>query len=856
MAEYNREEDIQKVLASNPGMTRAEAEAQIDRNLSLSRSLSGGVAGIFSKDKFNLDLKAIVKKVNAKSLRSAGDNARTERQAVQGSVLGTKIGTTSGGFKSLTVTTDEGEAVTSEPSLAMMTAAVNGNGITVTRTSGKKTEITTLTGSTTSDGFLTTTVTQGSPKGIEKTLVATAGASPEAIKIKMKETSSNGAVAEQSFNVNVAEKVTSSVETVTQKNNDNLANPFGALTNSLSGSAGNPFANILGNVGGLIAGVLKKGQVSAGTGAVTALPSAPNLTNTNQTAIDTTQAQRNFALNKSLTSLVSNTLGLNLPQPTLPGTTSDVNFPGTGTIAKTQFNANSFKLTSPLPTTSPVEVVKADGSTNLSQALNKSTLTDPSVKATVPVTKLDNSEALKSFNGVDELPRDFFTYVNSKEELDAEIRVTSTKRPITLLLVGATNTPYDRSAPADVMHDAQVRIYNTTAYLKKLGDRLGNSDTNYLREFVAKHGGTQTHYYIRRDGSLQRGRPLIKPLWDGGTWAGFNSRLIKIDFEGGLDATNSQFMDKSFNRDLYRSSKQYTAKQWETFEMLCKAFEAAIPGGEAIGLIDTYNEGIPDKPVFGQPFFDVREWTKTRFGWETSYVGAYELNARIEDKLGPLLPTELNTAIPAKLPKPTVTPVSTRPVDPPKKPADPDTGEPVKRTDAELKTCDEKMRDLSEQIDKKVKEKGQVSAELSNLQRSNPVQWKLQKDTLEAKWQELNTEIKELEAQYKECEDNNTEVNEKQEPVSKYDSAAKERQNRNAVRRELFSLRAKRSKLTSDRIFAQQPGVSKVGVLSDSEYNSQLAALESQISAKESELSQAEASLAAAEKNQKSENNR
>ena len=38
---YNREEDIEKVLASNPGMTRAEAEAQIDRNMAL---FGGGLA--------------------------------------------------------------------------------------------------------------------------------------------------------------------------------------------------------------------------------------------------------------------------------------------------------------------------------------------------------------------------------------------------------------------------------------------------------------------------------------------------------------------------------------------------------------------------------------------------------------------------------------------------------------------------------------------------------------------------------------------------------------------------------------------------------------------------------------------
>ena len=871
MAEYNREEDIQKVLASNPGMTRAEAEAQIDRNLRLNKSLTGAVSGIFSKDKFNLDLTAIVKKVNAKSLQSTGDIAKSERQATQGSVLGVKIGETAGGFKSLTITTDEGETVTSEPSLAMMTSAVDGGGITVTRTSGKTAEITTLTGKATSNGFLTTTVTQGSPKGIEKTLTATVGASPEAIKTKMKATSSNGDVAAQNYDVNIAEKVTAKVETVTQKNNDNLANPFGALTNSLSGAAGNPFANILGNVGGLLAGVLKKGQISAGTGTVTSLATSPALSNINttQTAVDTTQVQRNLALNKSLTAFASKALGINLPQPTLPGTAlSGVlptgGFPGSGAIpgvlSRTQLDPSNFKLTTPLPKTEPVEIVKQDGSTNLSKAINKSTLTDPSVKATTPVTKLDNPDKINDFNGTTILPRDYFTFVNSKEELEAEIRNISTKRPITAFKVGATNTPYDTSIyAAHVMHSASVRIYNTTTYLKGLGDRLGNSDTNYLKAFVAKHGGTQTHYYIRRDGSLQRGRPLIKPPWDGGKTAilnGFTARLIHIDFEGGLDATFSQFSDKSFNRDLYRTSKSYTTKQWETFEMFCKAFEAAIPGGEGIGLIDIYTDGVPDKPVFAQPFFDVREWTKTRFGWETSYTGNYELNARIEDKLGVLLPTELNNAIPAKIVKPTITPIVTKAVDPPKKPADPDTGEKPKPTPAEEKSCEDKMQSLSEEIDKKVKEKGRISSELSNLQRSDKAQWELQKDDLNLKWKTLDTEIKELEAQYKECEDELTEETPNKEPVKKYESASEERTNRNKIRRELFSLRAKRSKLNSDRIFAQQPGASKVGVLSDSEYNSQLASLESQISAKESELAQAERTLAASEKNQQDQNNR
>ena len=875
MAEYDREEDIRKVIASNPGMTRAEAEAQIDRNSNLNNSLTGAASGLFSKDKFNLDLGAIVKKVNAKSLQNTGDTAIADREATQGSVLGTKIGETAGGFKSLTTSTDEGETVTSQPSLVMMTVAADGDGITVTRTSGKTTEITTLTGKTASNGFLTATVTQGSPKGIEKTLTATVGATPEAIKTKMKATSSNGEVAEQNFNVNISEKVATNVTEVTQKNNDNLANPFGALSSAFSGAAGNPFANILGNVGGLIAGVLKKGQFNANTTDVGSVASKPALVNvdTSQTIVDSTQAQRNFSLNKSLTAFASKALGVNLPVPTLPGAVPSIpgGFPGAGSIpnigAKTQIDPNNFKLTTELPKLEPVEIVKQDGSTNLSKAIDKSALTSPSVKSTIPSTKLDNSEALKSFNGVDELPRDYFTYVNSKEELEAEIRTISAKRPITAFIVGATNTPLNVSNYADVMHNAQVRIYNTSAYLKKLGDRLGNSDTTFLKDFVAKHGGTQVHYYIRRDGSLQRGRPLITPVWDGGNKIrkGFTTRLITIDFVGGLDL--DQPIDKSVNRDLYRSSQKYTPKQWETFEMFCKAFEAAIPGGEGIGYIDTYTDGVPDKPVFGQPFFDVREWTNTRFGWETSYTGNYELNKRIEDELGVLLPTELNNAIPTKIIKPTITPVVTKPVAPPKKPADPETGEKPKPTFVESKNCEDNMEMWSKQIESKIDEKGAISTRISRrasgldvngkyIGKGDPAEIAAARAIDDAKYKQLGDEIAELEKKFAECDATLTEETPNKEPIKKFESASEERTNRNKVRKEFLYLTAKKNRLEGDRFFAQQPGASKVGVLSDSEYANQLASLESQILAKRDELKQANTKLDAAEKNQQDQNNR
>ena len=58
MAEYNREEDIQKVLASNPGMTRAEAEKQVDRNSAINQSFTSSI----SKSAFNTKLVSLANK--------------------------------------------------------------------------------------------------------------------------------------------------------------------------------------------------------------------------------------------------------------------------------------------------------------------------------------------------------------------------------------------------------------------------------------------------------------------------------------------------------------------------------------------------------------------------------------------------------------------------------------------------------------------------------------------------------------------------------------------------------------------------------------------------------------------------
>jgi len=622
METYDREKDIQNLLRQDPELTRAEAEAQVDRNAALNRELSAGIP----KGLFNSNLSDTIEKSGVNSLATTSDNAKIAREAVEGSKIGLSIGQTSGGFQSLTVTTDEGETVTAEPTVALMTNSVEGNGITVTRTSANKSQISTLTGKVTSDGFLSTVITQGSPKGMLSALKETVKVDEKILKTKVQEASTNPEVASEAVGTDVSTEVVNQVQETNQKLNINLGNPFGSIGDNLSGAAGSPFGNILGNVAGVITGAIKKGS-----------------------------------------QVTSQVVATNTPS----------SFKELGIETKNKLNSVTTKFGGDVPQSVPI--IKSDGSTNLNQVIKKTEATSNDVKPSdTPVDLSANSELWEGAGTKGENFSALFTYVNSAEEIESELRSAIVDRPMTALMVGSTKSAKNENKDAATDHTDKC-----LQYLKKFK----------VESWWNTYVGAPAHYYILTDGSIQRGRPLrIRLTYHEESIGKFGLRTLYVKFCGGL-TIDAPYQD--INKELYLSGSAYTPEQWKSFEIICKTFKKVVPGGEAISF-----DEIPDFPK--QAGFSARDWTKARFGWETLYFNENDLETRFKNKLGPFEMEEISKYPPEKVAKATATPVEIKPVPAPKPEvvADPETGAPPEKTIEKKLESENELSKVQKQIDK------------------------------------------------------------------------------------------------------------------------------------------------------------
>ena len=185
-----------------------------------------------------------------------------------------------------------------------------------------------------------------------------------------------------------------------------------------------------------------------------------------------------------------------------------------------------------------------------------------------------------------------FTYVGSKEELVAEFR--NTPREITEFVAHWTATYTNQDIGAEEVH---------RWHLDKGWDGCGY------------------HYVIRRDGTLQRGRPVGRKGAHSGAY-GHNNYSIGITFVGGYNCPSG-----TNNPNRFISADSLTNEQMKTFEMFCDAFYNVWPAGQAYGHIDTSDKGKID------PGFDVQQFVLNKFG-------KTNVN-KIAKNVSPLSPTEL-----------------------------------------------------------------------------------------------------------------------------------------------------------------------------------------------------------------------
>mgnify|MGYP001355834349 CR=1 FL=1 len=168
-----------------------------------------------------------------------------------------------------------------------------------------------------------------------------------------------------------------------------------------------------------------------------------------------------------------------------------------------------------------------------------------------------------------------FTRVNGLEELEAEFR--SATRDITEVVVHWTAHFINQDIGAEEIHGQQ----------KNDGFK-----------------GIGYHYVIRKDGTIERGRPINKE----GAHAkanGHDKYSIGIAFVGGYTVnSNSGLANPPYGKESLND------EQMKALKMFFNAFYKVWPGGQAWGHNDTDPQNEPD------PGFPVPEFVRSKFGKE------------------------------------------------------------------------------------------------------------------------------------------------------------------------------------------------------------------------------------------------
>jgi len=171
-----------------------------------------------------------------------------------------------------------------------------------------------------------------------------------------------------------------------------------------------------------------------------------------------------------------------------------------------------------------------------------------------------------------------FPYISSVEELQAELR--NIDREVTEMVVHWTETHTDKN--------------------------IGSEEINKYH-FDLGLDGIGYHYVIRRDGSLQRGRPVnIK-----GQHAPTNNhdtRSIGLVFVGGINVPSG-----TPNPENFLSVQSLTRSQLNTFDHFCRSFYAVFPGAQIVG-----HSEIDEDEV--DPGFEVINYVENVFGKTSKFT--------------------------------------------------------------------------------------------------------------------------------------------------------------------------------------------------------------------------------------------
>jgi len=166
-----------------------------------------------------------------------------------------------------------------------------------------------------------------------------------------------------------------------------------------------------------------------------------------------------------------------------------------------------------------------------------------------------------------------FTPVRFENEMLAEIR--SITREITEVIVHWT----------DSFDNANLSAYEIDLMHKAVG-----------------HDQIQYHYIIKKDGSIQRGRP-VNLASDHVTVNGHNQRSIAVAFVGGINYAATE----NVRATRYNTARSINRHQFNAFDVLIRSMLAYYPGIQILGHNDI-------DPSVVDPGFDVIEYAFAKYG--------------------------------------------------------------------------------------------------------------------------------------------------------------------------------------------------------------------------------------------------
>lgn len=213
---------------------------------------------------------------------------------------------------------------------------------------------------------------------------------------------------------------------------------------------------------------------------------------------------------------------------------------------------------------------------------------------TITANQLD--EGSKNWRGANTPTGYGFSMVGTHEELEVELK--SASREITGLIVHWSETFYNQDIGANEIHS-----YNSR-----------------------EDDGIPYHYVIRRDGTIQRGRPIDNA---GGQLPNNHARYsIQLVIIGGINAPVGTPDPKK-----YLSKSSFTRKQMNTFDVFLEKAFLAWPGLQVLGHNDV-DRSQKD------PGFDVPDYVYNKFGKILVYTDPSSETALTRSAISTLRVTE------------------------------------------------------------------------------------------------------------------------------------------------------------------------------------------------------------------------